>query len=461
MRLLKKLQLFLRPAKIFHDRISELEEIDKVLQVAPGLDAVLELVLKDVNGGKESKTGRDGVTAEQIVKLGLLRKRHDMTYRELAVASGDSQSMRLFLNLPEGSGLSKSAIHGNLKAVKDTTWEKASECLVLHAKSEGFDGGEAVRGDTTTVETNIHYPTDASLLCDSVRVLCRIMDAAQTILGKEKVIFIDHRRRAKAKLFLINNTRGEGKQHPFYLELIRVTRETVTQAEAVIPILEEGYRSNDIFVAAKISKLLNQLKGFFPLAKQVVSQAYRRIVGKEKVPASEKIVSIFEEHTDIIAKGARDVVFGHKVMLTTGVSGLVFTLSVLDGNPGDSTLVSETLVDLQSLHGKAPVVVAFDGCFGSTANRDLAKAAGVEDLTFSKNGSMDLSTLLSSPKIHGALRNFRAGIEGCISFLKRVFGFARVLDRSKETFSAALHMGAFAYNLTLIARMSLAAKTTA
>jgi IS5 family transposase len=135
---------------------------------------------------------------------------------------------------------------------------------------------------------------------------------------------------------------------------------------------------------------------------------------------------------------------------------MVLTMRVLDGNPTDSTLVSDTLEDLQSLYGKAPTAMAFDGCFASVANRDAAKAAGVDDVTFRKNGNMKLSTLVSSTKLNRLLRNFRAGIEGCISFLKRTFGFSRVIDRSLETFNAALHMGAFAYNITLLARMCIA-----
>jgi len=456
MRLLKKIQLFLQPAKVSCDRTVELVEMDKILQEAHGLRDVLEQILRDVNGTRVSTSGRDGVTAEQILKLGLLRKRHGMTYRELSTATHDSLSMRQFLNLPTGTGLSKSAIHGNLKSIKDSTWEQASACLVLHAKLKGFDGGEAARGDTTAVETNIHYPTDASLLNDSVRVLCRVMDAARDIVGEE-VIFTDHRRRAKTKLFRINNARGEEKRHPYYLELIRVARETVQEAKVVIPVLKE-FKTPDLFLGVRVDALRRELETYISLGNQVVSQAYRRIVKKQEVPSSEKIVSIFEEHTDIIVKGFRDVVFGHKVMLTTGASGLLFTFKVLDGNPKDSTLVPETLLELESLNGKVPSALAFDGCFASLDNRDLAKAAGVQDLTFSKNGSMDLSTLLSSQNIHRTLRNFRAGIEGCISFLKRVFGFSRVLDRSKETFSSALHMGAFAYNLTLLARMSLAAR---
>jgi IS5 family transposase len=286
------------------------------------------------------------------------------------------------------------------------------------------------------------------------------MDCAQQIVGKQAAPFTDHRRRAKAKLYKINNVSGDEARYPFYLELIRVTRETVQDAQALVPLLEK-YQSADLIGMLRVDAARGTLETYIPLAKQVIDQAYRRIVKKEQVPVAEKIVSIFEPHTDIIVKGFRDVVFGHKVMLSTGASGMLLTLNVLDGNPKDSTLVPETLAKLKELYAKAPLALAFDGCFASAANRDLIKAAGVEDLTFSKNGSLDLATLLTSPKIHRALRNFRAGVEGCISFLKRVFGFSRVLDKGKETFAAALQMSAFAYNLTLLARMRLAAKSSA
>ena len=116
--------------------------------------------------------------------------------------------------------------------------------------------------------------------------------------------------------------------------------------------------------------------------------------------------------------------------------------------------------DHQQAFGAVPARTAFDGCFASFENRDLLKNAGVEELTFSKNLSIKLETLVSSKRIHKMLLRFRAGVEGCISFLKRVFSFTRVLDRSKETFRAALQLGAAACNLTLLARYNIARSST-
>jgi len=458
MRLLKRLQRALREARVEFGTGDELDEMDRILEKLPGINEVYQAVLNDVGGAGCRGVGPEGLSAEQIVKLGILRKRLGLTYRGLAEATGDSLSVRRFLDLRPGERLSRSAIHENLKRVNESTWELLTKCLSAYAVKQGYEDGKYIRSDTTTVETNIHYPTDASLLNDSVRVLTRTMARSKAIVGRA-VEYIDHRRRAKTKLYRIHNAGTEERRYPYYLELIRVTRETVRHAEAVLEILPQQVCA-DFQDILQLLACENTLKTYIPRAKQVIEQAYRRLVQKEAVPAQEKIVSIFEEHTDIIVKGFRDVVFGHKVSLTTGKSCLVLQLRILDGNPKDSDLVPEILQNHEATFGAAPHAAAFDGCFASTANRNLLKERGVQEVTFSKNRSMPLHALVSSPKIHKLLLRFRSGIEGCISFLKRIFSFGRILDRSRETFAAALHLGAAAYNVTLLARYNLARATT-
>lgn len=217
-----------------------------------------------------------------------------------------------------------------------------------------------------------------------------------------------------------------------------------------------AFHCQDLQTLLQIQLCEGELRTYIPRAKKVIMQAYRRVVKGEQVPANEKLVSIFEEHSDIIVKGFRDVVFGHKVSITTGKSCLILKLNVLEGNPKDSTLVPRMLADHCATFDQAPQRAAFDGCFASIANRDLLKQAGTQEITFSKNLGMALDSLVSSPKVNRMLLRFRAGVEGCISFLKRIFSFRRVLDRSKETFKATLQLGAAACNLTLLARYNVA-----
>ena len=271
------------------------------------------------------------------------------------------------------------------------------------------------------------------------------------------MVFVDHSRRSKKKLFSINNSRGEERKHPHYLELIRVTRGTQKDAESVSKVLPL-ITVSDLMAGLKLKSIAAELSKYAKLGLKVIDQASRRIVKKEKVPAEEKIVSIFEEHTDIIVKGFRDVGFGHKILLSTGISGMIFNVKCLKGNPKDSTLVHDMITKHKQAYRHAPTHLAFDGCFASTDNRDFAKEQGVKELTFSKNRSLDLSSLVSSRRVHKMLRNFRAGVEGCISWMKRTFGFSRILDKSLKSFTASLQLGTIAYNLTVLARINLARK---
>lgn len=457
MRMLQKLQLFFQPASPETDRFAELEEMGRILDSAPGMKDVYAKVLQDLGGGQAAK-GAPGLSAEMVVRLGILRERYQMTYRELEGALQDSLSIRAFLKLGFGAAPKRAAICSALKRVKAETWEQMNGVLKSLAQKEGIEDGKQVRADTTVTESDIHYPTDASLLCDVVRVLTRPLERAKAFLGIE-LEGSNHHSRARARLYTINNAHKPRVRRENYLDLIRVTRRVIGYAEAALPKME-AHKTPTMEEALLALKAITELKTYIPLAKRVLDQAYRRIVKKENVPADEKLFSLFEPETDIIIKGRREVEFGHKVLLSTGKSGLILNLSVLDGNPADSTLVKPLLEDHSKFYGTAPEKLAFDGGFASAANRDVAKEAGVKEITFAKNFGMKLETLVSSPRVHKLLMRFRAGIEGCISFLKRIFGFDRVMSKTKKTFHAALQCATVAYNLTQIARFNLIAALT-
>ena len=176
--------------------------------------------------------------------------------------------------------------------------------------------------------------------------------------------------------------------------------------------------------------------------------------------SEQKVVSLFETHTDIIVKGRRDVVFGHKVALTTGKSFLILDCRVLRGNPADQTLVADIIERHVDSYGHAPRQMAFDGGFATINNRDLAKRRGVIDVMFSKTRGMALTSLATSKKCFKLLARFRAGIEACISALKRSFGFNRVLAKGWDGFKAAIQCSVVTFNLTVLARQTTRPKRT-
>ena len=187
-----------------------------------------------------------------------------------------------------------------------------------------------------------------------------------------------------------------------------------------------------------------------------MNQTERRVFNEESVPASEKLVSIFEEHTDIIVKDHRHTFYGHKICLTSGRSTLVTDCTILEGNPADSTLAVQMIDRHIEITGRAPKQAAYDGGFTSKANLEAIKAKGVEDVAFSKARSLQITDMVRSPWVYKKLRNFRAGIEGTISFLKRVFGLDRCTWRSLPSFKSYVWSSIMTFNLLVIARHALA-----
>jgi transposase, IS5 family len=236
---------------------------------------------------------------------------------------------------------------------------------------------------------------------------------------------------------------------------LATTEATLEQAEVIGKQLAHvACRDTKQLVLA--TALVEEIRHFVPLVNQVLSQTERRILRDEAVPAAEKIVSIFEPHTDIIIKDNRDTEYGHKVCLTTGASALVTDVVVEQGNPADYTLATKMMQRQTATFGRPPKQASFDGGFAAKTNLDQIKALGVTDVAFHKRRGLDIKDMASSARVFKKLRAFRAGIEGTISFLKRVFGLERCTWRSFESFKAYVQASVLSCNLLVIARKLLA-----
>ena len=244
-------------------------------------------------------------------------------------------------------------------------------------------------------------------------------------------------------MFKINNSRSPKKKRGWNLELIRLCRATISYSKKALPVLESFEGCGDIRDLVKIEGFISELREFIPLAEQVLDQAYQRIVLGKKVPADEKLFSLFETHADIIVKGQRDIVFGHKITITTGKSGLILDVDIHEGNPADSTLVKGVIRNHKNFYGSAPKRAVFDGCYSSEDNRDFAKLEGIEDVCFSKETDKDSSC---SRIVRKALRNFRAGSEATVSMLKRI------MDKGFDSFKKAVKAAVLSYNLFILSR---------
>lgn len=447
-------QLSLTPAPIAHVHAAELAAISLLLDQLPEAVALVHADLGVRDGRRvDSSKGRDGMAAEQVLRVAILKQHTGFSYERLAFALADSSTYRSFCRLGyEQTPPTKSALQKNVKRVSVTTWEKINLMVVRQAQGLGVEKGTKVRTDCLVVESNIHHPTDSSLLWDCVRVLGRILKRAKKVFGLD---FVSHRLRAKRRALEIDNAASAKERKPLYRDLLRVTERTLEQAEALALKLT-SWPSDNMKQHLLADALAAEIRHFAPLTHQVLSQTERRILRDESVPATEKIVSIFEPHTSIIVKDDRGTEYGHKVCIATGASSLVTDVVVEQGNPADYTLATRMMQRQVETFGQPPKQAAFDGGFAAKANLAQIKALGVSDVVFHKRRGLEIEQMASSVRVFKKLRAFRAGIEGTISFLKRVFGLERCTWRSFDSFKAYVQASVLACNLLVIARRLLA-----
>jgi len=445
MRLRMHHQQPLLQAQIDHEHARELVAMSEALDRCSD---VLLSVEQDLLRGRSLVHGRPGMSARQVVCALVIRQMTGFSYEQLAFHLADSASYQSFCRIGAfEKAPSKSTLQENIKRVSAESLEKLNQGLLAIAVEDGIEDGNTVRGDCTAVETTIHAPRDSWLLYDTVRVLARTMKKAQ----KFDVTFQNHTRRAKRRSCAIPDTGSSTERVRLYSDsdLLEVTENTLQYAESAIHTLSR--RKNP-----KAAKLREKLTKFVKLGHQVVDQTRRRVFYKESVPASEKVVSIFEPHTDIIVKSRRDVEYGHKICLTTGPSSMALDCIILSGNPADSSLATEMMERHEEMFDHVPEQVAFDGGFASRANLEELKDMGIEDVVFSKRRGIEVHEMVKESWAYKWLRNFRAGIEGCISFFKRSFGLSRCSWKGVDSFKSYVWASIFSANLLIYARHRLA-----
>jgi len=435
--------------EISHPHAQELEEIRKLLDSKPeverpvGQDLVREVA--------RPETGARGMTGSQVLRALVLKQMKGFTYEDLAFVLEDSRTYRTFCGFGAFDRVpSRSTLAENIGKVRPETLEAINRAVVEQAMDEGIESGEKVRIDATVTETNIHQPSDSEQLWDGVRVLTRLMIRAREKFGFRD--FSDHTRRAKRRMTKIRFARGKAKRKAPYRDLLKVAHRVQGYAVGAIAFLEE----EGPVVPQQAGKLAGELRHFLGLFKRVIDQTERRVLHGETVPAEQKVVSLFEPHTDIIIKDGRDTCYGHKVYVNGGGSGLILDCWVAEGHPADSTQVLPILERQRRFYGGVPRQACFDGAFASRENLRRAKELGVEDVAFSKKRGLKVNEMVKDSWLYQRLRNFRAGIEAVISFLKRVFGLGRCTWRGIESFKAYVQASVLSANLLVFARHRMA-----
>jgi len=443
-------QLALTAPWIGHEHARELAVISELLDAQPRLAALIQ---QDLLAAclRNPRTGRAGLRGDQVLRMLVARQLNGWTYAELAFHLADSVSYRTFCRVGGfGPAPSKSALAANLRRVRPETLATLNALLVTSEAARMVETGRIVRIDSTVVPVAIHPPTDSALLLDGIRVLLRLLRQAEHLAGF--CAYHRHLKRAKRRALAIQHLapQATSPRRAAYRELLALTQATADYASYALAHLE-GLPSTPA-----LRRLHHTLAQMLPRVEHAIAQAARRVLHGETVPAREKLVSLFEAHTDVIVKDRRDTYYGHKIFLAGGASGLILDCAIPKGNPPDSAWTVPMLHRQGTLFGRPPRQASFDGGFASAANLAAAKALPVRDVCFSKKRGLSVLDMVKSSWVYRKLRDFRAGIESGISLLKRVFGLARCVWKGAAGFQAYVRTAVLAANLLTLARHRLA-----
>jgi IS5 family transposase len=413
---------------------------------------VLDLVHADLcQWLSSSDSGRESrYTSEEILRAMVVMFVEGDSYRDVVVRIENSEFLRSFVGLGFYKPMMDfSFVAKAFAALSAQTWQAVNASLAQHARDEQWITGERLRTDSTAVETNIHYPTDSSLLWDSFRVLARLLRGIQ----KERPgLGLNHRyhdKKVKKLAFYIarnaksTSARTRRKVKKTYRKLIDRVAWIAGIAEGLLPLLRISYFPEP------------ELEHYTPIVLRIVDQAQRRIFDGEVVPADEKVYSLFEEHTELLKRGkaGKPIEFGHKVLIAQTGEKFISHYQVLPKREEDKDLLNGALDTHQELFGHMPSMLSADKGFYESLSQLTNLEEKIETVSICKKGRR---TVEQEAREHGEDfkegQRFRAGVEGSISVLKRAFKLNRCLFKGFKNFAASVGCAVFCHNLVLLAQ---------
>jgi len=413
-----------------------------------------------VRGLKKPGSGRNGMTAEQILRSLVLMRVKNWDYRELRERIADGLTLRQFTDFNCQPVPKHDAFNRSFMRLTPETLKVINDLLIRAAVDLGLEDGAKLRVDTTVVQTDIHYPTDSTLLWDVVRVVTRWVGRLAKALKLRRIKGFRNRtrsaRRRMQEIQRMTTRQRDEQQTRTYSALIGIAEEVVESACTALKTTRK-IRGNDLLADIALEEARRQIEHFCGLGERVIDQARRRVLQGQQVPTDEKIYSIFEPHTDLIKRGKvrTPVEFGHKVFLAESAQGLITQYEVLKGNPTDEIHVLPSLAGHRRTFGLVPRVYSSDRGFFSEDNVAACVQRDVKVVCIPQRGGKktpDREAYEKSADFKEAQR-FRAGIEGRISVLFRGRGMKRCPAEGAERFELWVAAAVLANNLMTIAAL--------
>jgi len=447
---------FAREAALIKDDL--LEPIDALLDDSALVDLVREAQAK--RSPRSRTMGRQTVAPDRLLRCCALKHVKNWSFRQLEREVRASLVYRHFTRFDEHPIPNFSTFSRSFALLGPGVTEQIHAHVVATARQQRVAQGHKLRTDTTVVESNVHYPTDSTLLQDGIRVLTRSLKRISQECSAGAVRITDHARSAQRRVLEIHRAAksftdgGRDRMKEGYARLMGMARGVVRTAERVTEELKNGKLPiPGSFVRVMLNEA--QLRHFTPLVKKVLMQTKARVFGGDR-HVQGKVLSLFEEHTQAICKGKahKPTEFGRLVRVDEVENGIVSAYQVQDGNPADVTAWVAALEQHERLFGRAPKRATADRGFFSAQNEREAKTRGVKQVALPARGrlSKDRAALQKQGWFRRLLR-WRGGIEPRIANLKHRFGMVRAFYKEDSGFKRFVGWSVISQNLVSIARV--------
>ena len=431
-----------------------MREADRVLEDEELIGLVYEALGRRC--AQSRVRGRRGTPAEVVLRLMILKHVRDWSFEALEREVRANLVYRRFTRIGGEKVPDEKTLARVMRALGPEVVEEIHRRLVQMAQQQRVVKGRKMRLDTTVVETNIHYPTDSSLLGDGARVLTRTMKKIEGAVEGWKRRVRNRMRSVKKKVMAIalasrqKGLAGEERRRQEYRKLLRVTRQIVHQAERV----QQEVKALPRRPRAALKPLAEKLQVMTERVQQVMRQTKARVM-EGVTQSQEKIVSVFEPHTEIIRKGKanKPTEFGKLVKVQEAEHQIITHYEVYAERPSDGEVLVGAVQEQEERLGRTPELVAADAAFYTRENEEAVRALGVKRVSIpNRRTRSEERRRYQKRRWFRKGQKWRAGCEGRISVLKRRHGLNRCRYRGFAGMQRWVGLGVIADNLINIGR---------
>ncbi len=434
-----------------------LDPVDPLLDDPALLDSVRQCLAK--RSPRSTRTGRTGMAPDRLLRCCVMKHLKGWSFRGLERELRSNLVYRRFTHFDADTTPDFSVFSRSFALLTPAVTAEIHQRVVRLACEQGVARGQKLRTDTTCVESNVHYPTDSSLLGDGIRVLSRSLQRIARECKNGALQVVDHGRAVKHRLLEIGRAAkcltkaNQLRMQDSYQKLLGLTRSVVRQASAVVQRWSKG-RLKVVGKPLRVETQIGQLRHFLPLVEKVITQSKKRVLGGDS-HVDDKVLSLFEPHTEVIRKGKghKPNEFGRLVRMDEVENGIVSGYQVLCGNPADTTAWMPALEQHQACFGHAPKMATGDRGFFSAQNEREAQALRVKKVALPARGRLSAQRAQHQKQrwFRRALR-WRAGLEATISTLKHPFSMWRATYKGGHGFERYVGWCVITKNLFSIAR---------